>query len=217
MKGSITTALAVGTLAVIAFGGMAMASELEDPGVTPVAVEATDAPDVSDEESSDDVSSSDTGEDAEDETTGLSCVLVPIEVDEVVVVPTEGDTTEGDEVVVGDGSEDPAATPSIDELLAANDIECTGTGNERSAEVALVPRYLAHSDDYTGAEKGLAISSWAKTHSNQKSDDESEPVAPEDGDAPEGDVDSESTAPSSPGRSGDAHGQSESHGQGRGR
>lgn len=201
MKGPIAVALATGTLAVITFGGMAMASEGEDSSVALV-VEATAAPDESDGETSDDDSPSDTDSvDPAEETTGLECVLVPIEDAEVV--------------------SDPTVTPTIDELLAANDIECTGTGNERSAEVALVPRYLAHSDAYTGAEKGLAISTWAKSQSNKKSDDQAEPETPEEGDGAEADVDPapvESSAPSSPGRSGEAHGNSGSKpGNGRGR
>jgi len=202
MKGPITAALAAGTLAVIAFGGMAMASESEDPGATPVVVETTDAPDESDGETSDDATPSDTGEDGV-EATGLDCVLVPIESAEPVL------------------SGDPDVTPTIEELLATNDIACTGTGNERSAEVALVPRYLAHSDEYSGAEKGLAISNWAKSQSNTKSDDQGGSETPEEGDGAGAAVDPvpvESSSPGSPGRSGDAHGNSGSQtGNGRGR
>jgi hypothetical protein len=209
MKGPIAVALATGTLAVIAFGGMAMASEGEDLSASAV-VEATAAPDESDGETSEDSSPSDIDSVDTAEETGLECVLVPIEEAEVVSPIEEAE-------VVGD----PDVTPTIDELLAANDIECTGTGNERSAEVALVPRYLAHSDDYTGAEKGLAISTWAKSQSNKKSDDQAEPEVPEEGDGTDTDVDpapTESTAPASPGRSGDAHGNSGSQrGNGRGR
>jgi hypothetical protein len=103
---------------------------------------------------------------------------------------------------------------SIEELLAANTIECSGTGNERSSEVALLPRYLAHSDVLKGAEKGAAIAAWAKTHANKKSGDEE---VPEDDGATE-DSESSAGAPASPGKSGDAPGHSGSRpGNGKGR
>jgi len=195
MKGPIVVALVGGTLAVIAFGGMAMASESADLGVSAVVTDATDAPDQSGEEASHDLASPDTGGEGAADGGGLVCVLVPI-------------TTEG-----GDAAPEPTST--IDELLAANDISCTGTGNERSGEVALVPRYLAHSGEDAGAEKGLAISSWAKSHANQESDDEA--ATPEADDAPDGGGEIVEPAPASPGRSGDAPGNAGSNsGNGRG-
>lgn len=209
MKGPLVAALAAGSLVAVAFGGIAMAAEGEDLSVPSAVVTATDAPDASGEETSDDdVSSPDADDDADsaEESHGLVCVLIPVETVDEAAAPQE--PTSADE------------TPSIDELLAANDIECSGTGNERSAEVALVPRYLAHSDAYSGAEKGLAISSWAKSKSQKHSDDDSEPTLPADDapgeGAPEGadPAPTESEAPASPGRSGESHGNSGSNGNG---
>lgn len=189
MKGPLLAALAAGSLAAIAFGGIAMAAESADPSVPSLAVTATDAPDESGEEAGDAVSSPDPGADDE-ESHGLTCVLVPIE-------------TVSEEPATDD------ATPSIDELLAANDIECSGTGNDRSSEVALLARYLAHSDDYTGAEKGQAISAAAKGTSS-KDEDADEPESDETADPSPADS-------AGPGRSDEAHGATGSAGNNRSR
>lgn len=182
MKGPLVAALAAGSLAAIAFGGIAMAAESADPSVPSLAVTATDAPEESGEEAGDAVSSPDT---AVDESHGLTCVLVPIE-------------TVSEQPAIDD------ATPSIDELLAANDIECSGTGNDRSAEVALLARYLAHSDEYTGAEKGQAISAAANGASSTEDAEEAE----------SGESADPSPADSaSPGRSDEAHGASAGNGR----
>jgi hypothetical protein len=230
LKGSLAVALATGTLVVVAYGGFAMAVEAEDPGDPVAAITATVEPDeVSGEEASDDAPSPDAPADEN----GLVCVLVPIE-SEPVESDTESESAEGEsteseptesEPTEGEPTEgEPTATEplSIEQLLEVNTIECSGTGNERSSEVALVPRYLAHSDEFTGAEKGAAISAWAKTHANKKSKDDEAPVddVPVDGgeetsgddSAPSGDE------PASPGRSGDAPGHSGSQpGNGHGR
>jgi hypothetical protein len=213
MKGSIAVAIATGTLAVVAYGGFAFAAVDEDLSDPVVAISPTEEPDESsDGEASGDASPSD----APAEENGLVCVLVPIETETDTepsdtepsdTEPTEGEPTEGELT-------EPA---TIEQVLEVNEIECSGTGNERSAEVALVPRYLAHSDEFTGADKGAAISTWAKTHANKKSkEDEEVPV--EDEAETSGDVAETSTdEPASPGRSGDAPGHSGSHpGNGRG-
>lgn len=228
-KGSIAVALATGTLLVVAYGGFAMAVEAQDPGDPVAAITATDEPDESSgEDALEDASSSD---DAPAEKPGLVCVLVPIEEEPAEGEsteegePTEGEPTEGDptegEATEGEATEgdEPDAEPmTIEQLLEANTIECSGTGNERSSEVALLPRYLAHSDEYTGAEKGAAISAWAKTHANKKSGDDEE-VPAEGDEETSGDVTESSTEESSShGRSGDAPGHSGSHpGNGKGR
>jgi hypothetical protein len=224
MKGSIAVAIATGTLVVVAYGGFAMASEVGDPSDPVVAITTTEEPEESSDEdaSEDDAPSSD----APAEENGLVCVLVPIEpVDEEPTAdeptadePTAEESTEG-EATAGEstGDEPTESEPlTIEQVLAANDIECTGTGNERSSEVALVPRYLAHSDEFTGAEKGAAISAWAKTHANKKSEDDE---VVDDGEEASGDVtESSEVEPSSPGRSGDAPGHSGSNpGNGHGR
>ncbi len=212
MKGSIAVAIATGTLVVVAYGGFAMAVEAENPGDPVAAITATAEPDEgSGEEASGDAPSPDAPADEN----GLVCVLVPVESEPTEGEPTEGEPTEG-EPTEGEPTESEPAT--IEQVLEVNTIECSGTGNERSSEVALVPRYLAHSDEFTGAEKGAAISAWAKTHSNQKPrDDEEAPV--EDGEETSGDVTAPSTdEPASPGRSGDAPGHSDSRpGNGHGR
>jgi hypothetical protein len=215
MKGSMIVAIATGTLVVVAYGGFAMASEFEDPS-DPVVVETTTAePDEpSDEDATeDDAPSTDDPTDAKGG--GLVCVLVPIEPAEGEPVegePVEEETVEG-EPVEGDPTD--AEPTAIEQLLEENTIECSGTGNERSAGVALVPRYLAHSDELTGAEKGAAISAWAKTHANKKSADDEDVDGDEE---TSGDVDESSTGKkSSHGRSGDAPGRSGSHpGNGKG-
>lgn len=143
-------------------------------------------------------------------------IAMAAELDPVAPVETTAPGAIGDDVesVVDD---DPAATSGegLECVLADDEIECSGTGNERSAEVALVPRYLAHSEELSGAERGAAISEWAKTHANRKDDDEAgEPVV-DDGEPSDDDAPSE---PSSPGRSGDAPGRSGSQPEtGRGR
>jgi hypothetical protein len=190
MKGSFAVALATGTLVVIAYGGFAMAVEAENPGDAVAVITATAEPEAaSGEEASGDAPSPDAPADE----SGLVCVLAPIETE-----PAEGEASEG-------------------ELLAVDTIECSGTGNERSSEVALVPRYLAHSDEFTGSEKGAAISAWAKTHANKKFGDE---VPEEDAAADEGETDDSASngAAGSRGKSGDAPGHSGSHpGNGGGR
>lgn len=201
MKGSLTVAVATGALVVVAYGGFAMAAEAENPGDAVAAITATAEPEQSSgEEASGDVSSPD----APVDDNGLVCVLVPIATDaaEETAPAEESDSAEGEPTAV-----EPV---TIEQLLEVNEIECSGTGNERSSEVALVPRYLAHSDEFTGAEKGAAISAWAKTHANQNSDaDEDAAEAPEDVVEP--------SSPAAPGRSGDAPGHSGSHpGNGRG-
>jgi hypothetical protein len=211
MKGSIAVALATGTLVAVAYGGFAMAVEAENPGDAEPVVTATAEPEAaSGEEASGDAPSPDAPADETDEN-GLVCVLVPIETE-----PVEGEAPEGDTTEDGATADEPTAVDpsSIEELLAANTIECSGTGNERSSEVALLPRYLAHSDVLKGAEKGAAIAAWAKTHANKKSGDEE---VPEDDGATE-DSESSAGAPASPGKSGDAPGHSGSRpGNGKGR
>jgi hypothetical protein len=216
-KGSIAVALATGTLVAIAYGGFAMAVEAENPGDVVADVTATAEPEAaSGEEASGDAPSPDAPAEEPAEKQGLVCVLVPMEAE-----PTEGETTEGEstegETTEGESTEtEPTdAEPlTIEELLAVNTIECTGTGNDRSSKVALVPRFLAHSDEFTGAEKGAAISAWAKTKANKKSGDDE--VPDDSGDAVE---DSKAkTGAGSPGRSGDAPGHSGSRpGKGGGR
>lgn len=184
MKGPLVAALAAGTFAAVAFGGTALAAESGDPSVPLSVVVTTDAPAEPGEETPDDVASPGTGSDAAEH--GLVCVLVPVET-----------LDEADDEV-----------PSIDVPPTADDIECAGTGNERSSEVALVPRYLAHSDDADGSEKGLVISTWAKGTSQKQSDEESEPTEPalDDGEP--------APAPTAPGRSGEPHGNSGDNGSG---
>jgi hypothetical protein len=211
MKGSIAVAIATGTLVVIAYGGFAMASESGDPGDPVVAITTTAEPEESLDEGApeDDAPSSDAPADEDDaaDENGLVCVLVPIE-------PTDEGTTEGDPATGEPTTEGPDSSLTIEQLLEANDIVCSGTGNERSSEVALVPRYLAHSDEFTGAEKGAAISAWAKTHANKKSADDEDA---DGGEETSGDVADPSTVePSSPGRSGDAPGRSGNNGNGKG-
>lgn len=215
MKGSIAVAIATGTLVVVAYGGFAMASEAGDPGDPVVAITTTAEPEESLDEGAPDDDAPSSDEPAE-EKNGLVCVLVPIEPAEE---PTdEGSTDEGstEEEPAADEptTEEPDAPLTIEQVLEANDIECSGTGNERSSQVALVPRYLAHSDEYTGAEKGAAISAWAKTHANKKSADDEDVDGDEE---TSGDVTESSTVePSSPGRSGDAPGRSGNQGNGKG-
>jgi hypothetical protein len=208
MKGSFAVALATGTLLVVASGGFAMAIEAQDPGDPVAVVTSTASPEESSgEEASGDASSLD----APTDEGGLVCVLVPIEIEEA-----ETDTESTDTETETEPTDTEPQT--IEQLLAVNEIECSGTGNERSAEVALVPRYLAHSDEFSGAEKGAAISAWAKTQANKKSGDKNDD---EDGGETSGGVsESSSDEPSSgsPGRSGDAPGHSGSQpGNGRGR
>ncbi|GHF14384.1 hypothetical protein [Pseudolysinimonas yzui] len=222
MKGSLAVALATGTLVVVAYGGFAMAVEAEDPGDPVAAITATVEPDeVSGEEASDDVPSPDAPADEN----GLVCVLVPIE-SEPVEGDAESESTESESTESEPTEGEPTETEplSIEQLLEVNTIECSGTGNERSSEVALVPRYLAHSDEFTGAEKGAAISAWAKTHANKKSksEDDDAPVDDvpvDDGEETSGDDSAPSNGePASPGRSGDAPGHSGSQpGNGHGR
>jgi hypothetical protein len=221
MKGSFAVALATGTLVVIAYGGFAMAVEAENPGDAVAVITATAEPEAaSGEEASGDAPSPDAPADEP----GLTCVLVPIEAEPTEGESTEGESTEG-ESTEGESTEEestegdaPADEPlTIEQLLAVNTIECSGTGNERSSEVALVPRYLAHSDEFTGSEKGAAISAWAKTHANKKFGDE---VPEEDAAADEGETDDSASngAAGSRGKSGDAPGHSGSHpGNGGGR
>jgi hypothetical protein len=187
MKGSVAVALATGTLVAVAYGGFAMAVEAENPGDADVVVTAAEPEAASGEEASGDAPSPDAPADEN----GLVCVLAPIETE-----PAEGEASEG-------------------ELLAVDTIECSGTGNERSSEVALLPRYLAQSDTLKGAEKGAAIAAWAKTQSNKKSGEDE--VQGEEGDAADG-SESSTSAPASPGKSGDAPGHSDSRpGNGKGR
>jgi hypothetical protein len=216
MKGSFVVALATGTLLVVASGGFAMAIEAQDPGDPVAVVTSTASPEESSgEEASGDASSPD----APTDEGGLVCVLVPIEIEEAET-DTESTETESTDTETEPTETEPTDTEpqTIEQLLAVNEIECSGTGNERSAEVALVPRYLAHSDEFSGAEKGAAISAWAKTQANKKSGDKNDD---EDGGETSGGVsESSSDEPSSgsPGRSGDAPGHSGSQpGNGRGR
>ena len=198
MKGSIAVAVATGTLVVVAYGGFAMAVEAEDPGDPVIAVSTAEPGEPSGEEASGAGSSPH----APTDENGLVCVLVPVDSE-----PTEGEPTE-DAPSDGESTETETEPVTIEQVLEVDAIECSGTGNERSSEVALVPRYLAHSDEFTGAEKGAAISAWAKTHANKKkSGDDEEPV--DDAEETSEDV-TTSTAgkPASPGRSGDAPGHS---------
>ena len=213
MKGSIAVAVATGTLVVVAYGGFAMAVEAEDPGDPVIAVSTAEPGEPSGEEASGDASSPDAPTDGN----GLVCVLVPVDsepVDSEPVdsEPVDSEPSEGEsadsEPTEGESTETEPEPVTIEQVLEVDAIECSGTGNERSSEVALVPRYLAHSDEFTGAEKGAAISAWAKTHANKKkSGDDEEPV--DDAEETSEDV-TTSTAgkPASPGRSGDAPGHS---------
>ena len=198
MKGSIAVAVATGTLVVVAYGGFAMAVEAEDPGDPVIAVSTAEPGEPSGEEASGDASSPD----APTDENGLVCVLVPVDGE-----PTEGEPTE-DAPSDGESTETETEPVTIEQVLEVDAIECSGTGNERSSEVALVPRYLAHSDEFTGAEKGAAISAWAKTHANKKkSGDDEVPV--DDAEETSEDVTTSTTGkPASPGRSGDAPGHS---------
>lgn len=195
MKSLSVGTVAVAALVAVAFGGIAMASEYTadekaEPSTIVASIVATQpAVEPGDEQESGDEQDSD---DAEAASSGLSCSLVEVE-----STPVEG-------------AED---TPPLtaERILAPGAIECSGTGNERSAEVATVPRFLAHSD-IAGSERGAIISAWAKTHANQKSEegDGGDPGV-EDGEAQSGDEASsetgESQAPAtSPGRSGQAPG-----------
>jgi hypothetical protein len=218
MKGSLAVALATGTLVVVAYGGFAMAVEAEDPSDPAAAITMTAEPDEASGEDADDAPSPD----APDDENGLVCVLVPVEEVPVEGESAEGESAEGEPV---DG-ETPEAEPSDDEpepvtieqVLEVDAIECSGTGNDRSSEVALVPRYLAHSDEFTGAEKGAAIAEWAKTHANKKKSDDDEGTV-DDGESVSGDAATPTTDDSgSHGRSGDAPGRSGSQpGNGNGR
>jgi hypothetical protein len=229
MKGSIAVAIATGTLVVVAYGGFAMASEVEDLGDPIVTATSTAEPEEPTEEDAPDEDAPESEGDSDEN--GLVCVLV--ETEQTEGEPTEGESTEGEpiegepvdeeptegEPTEGDPTEPEAVT--IEQVLEPGAIECSGTGNERSSEVALVPRYLAHSDEFTGAEKGAAISAWAKTHANKKSlkDDEEAPVEGEE--ETSGDVtESSKDESSSPGQSGNAPGHSGNNpgnGNGRGR
>ena len=184
-------AVATGALIAVAFAGVAMADEIDILASSEIeAVVETTTPDESTEPVDDE-----TGAPVDE--TGLVCILVPI-ADETDVVEAES-----------------AEPVTIEQALASGTIECSGTGNERSSEVAALPRFLAHSDEWAGAEKGAAISAWAKTHANQKFDDDAEePV--EGGEAESGDDAAKSDHGSS-GRSEEAPGHSGSHpGNGKG-
>jgi hypothetical protein len=221
MKGPIAVAIATGALVVVAYGGFAMASEIDDLGDPVVAVTETAVPDEPTEPAEEDTSDDDAPASDDDEN-GLVCVLVEAEPTEGE--PTEGESTEGEstegEPTEGDPTEPEPVT--IEQVLEPGAIECSGTGNERSSEVALVPRYLAHSDEFTGAEKGAAISAWAKTHANKKvREDDEVPVDDEEETSGEVTESSEDGSPkdesASPGQSGNAPGHSGSHpGNGRG-
>lgn len=233
MKGPIAVAIATGALVVVAYGGFAMASEIDDLGDPVVAVTETAVPDEPTEPAEDDTSDDDAPTSDADEN-GLVCVLVETEPAEGE--PTEGESTEGesieDESTEGEPTEgepaegDPTEPEpvTIEQVLEPGAIECSGTGNERSSEVALVPRYLAHSDEFTGAEKGAAISAWAKTHANKKvREDDEVPVDDEEETLGEVTESSEDGSPkkdesASPGQSGNAPGHSGNNpGNGRGR
>ena len=203
MKGSIAVAVATGTLVVVAYGGFAMAVEAEDPGDPVIAVSTAEPGEPSGEEASGDASSPDAPTDGN----GLVCVLVPVDSEPVDSEPSEGESADS-EPTEGESTETEPEPVTIEQVLEVDAIECSGTGNERSSEVALVPRYLAHSDEFTGAEKGAAISAWAKTHANKKkSGDDEVPV--EDAEETSEDVTTSTTGkPASPGRSGDAPGHS---------
>jgi hypothetical protein len=227
MKGSIAVAIATGTLVVVAYGGFAMASEVEDLGDPVVSITETAVPEEPTEEDAPEDDAPESEGDTDEH--GLVCVLVETEPTEEA--PTEDESTEGEpiegepideEPTEGEPTEgDPTepATVTIEQVLEPGAIECSGTGNERSSEVALVPRYLAHSDEFTGAEKGAAISAWAKTHANKKSreDDEEAPVDGEE--ETSGDVtESSDDESSSKGQSGNAPGHSgNKSGNGKGR
>jgi hypothetical protein len=236
MKGPIAVAIATGALVVVAYGGFAMASEIDDLGDPVVAVTETAVPDEPTEPTEEDTSDDDAPTSDDDEN-GLVCVLVeaeptegeptegePTEGEPTEGEPTEGESTEGEptegEPTEGDPTE--PETVTIEQVLEPGAIECSGTGNERSSEVALVPRYLAHSDEFTGAEKGAAISAWAKTHANKKvREDDEVPVDDEEETSGEVTGSSEDGSPkdesASPGQSGNAPGHSGSHpGNGRG-
>jgi hypothetical protein len=221
MKGSFAVALATGTLLVVASGGFAMAIEAQDPGDPVAVVTSTASPEESSgEEASGDASSLD----APTDEGGLVCVLVPIEIEEAETdtesTETESTETETESTETESTETEPTDTEpqTIEQLLAVNEIECSGTGNERSAEVALVPRYLAHSDEFSGAEKGAAISAWAKTQANKKSGDKNDDEGGGETSGGVSESSSDESSSGSPGRSGDAPGHSGSQpGNGRGR
>lgn len=187
------------TVMAVALGGAAMAAE-SDLVPDPVAVVEAAAPAPTDEPGED--ATGDAGDPAGAPGGGLECGLVP----------AEG----------GDGAAVEGQAPAAPEhSFPAEGIECSGTGNERSAEVALVPRTLAHSDEVSGAERGAAISEWAKTHANRKTEDAGGEPAVDEGET-SGDVVTPATPehaePASPGRSGEAPGRAGSRpGDGRGR
>jgi hypothetical protein len=193
-------AWAAGVIAVAAFGGIAAAAEETDGieiGVVSPSPEPTEDVEDGDEES----------EDGQDDS-GLVCILVPIEppAEEGPEAPLDEATAVSGEETTEDAAEQADdEAPSIIDLLAENDIECAGTGNERSASVALVPRFLAHSDLLTGAERGALISEWAKTHPNKPS--------PADGEDEELDSEGERRGnDAAPGQGGDHPGKGEGHG-----
>jgi hypothetical protein len=160
-------AITAATVAIAALGGLSTAAA-EDGSVPDDVAEPTPTATVDQEDqggnTEDEVADDGDALDEEDREPGggLVCILVPIEseaigagTDESAVPPAETDET-----------------PSLEQILAESTIECSGTGNERSSEVALVPRFLAHSDEWSGAEKAAIIRAWAKTRANKKSGDD---------------------------------------------
>jgi len=162
---------------------------------------------------------------AEPAPAGDAVVPVTVSSEAPTAPPSEEPAEDIDTIATAGGGLECSLAPGIalDDILEPGAVDCSGTGNERSAEVALVPRYLAHAAELSGAERGAIISAWAKTHANQKSDEDGgDPEV--DGDAAEsGDAAAPATegppAPdTSPGRSGDAPGHGgTTPGNGRGR
>jgi len=197
----------------LGLGSFAAAAEEGEP--TPTPKTTTEAPLVPDEgdsdvdEGDDEATDDDATDDDSESGGGLVCEFVPVSIEGEDV----RDGTDEDVLAEEEAPETTTPTsPTIEEYLATGDIQCTGTGNERSASVALVPRFLARSELWSGREKGAAISEWAKTHANKKSLDQ-EDTGDDTGEVPTTDTGgasaehSKSSAngqPASPGKSGEA-------------
>lgn len=203
MKILSTVVIATGCLAAVAVTGVAVAAETDAPSQAPTSAIAAAAPTAEPVETLEPVDQLEDGP-GDVESSGLRCVLVPIAEAPLVEAPGEDSIAEEE-------------TRTIAEALEGNTIECSGTGNERSATVALLPRFLAHSGEWTGAEKGAAISEWAHTHPNKKAhpnkNAEPEPVEIVD---PADPIEEPTETDDAPGRSGDAPGHGGGNGNGGG-
>jgi len=125
-----------------------------------------------------------------------------------IEAPEESDGETPDDAAPSDSGADPTSaglTCLPGPVEDGTGISCTGTGNERSAEVALVPRTLAHSDTAAGPDRGSQVSAWAKTRANTKSDGDSDAPAEPAGAAEDS---ADEPVPAPPGRSAQAPGQS---------